>query len=131
MNIEELREYCLSFPSATEKMPWIGDRMHGGGLCFYVGEKWFCFTDVDDFRFVNIKLPAERNEELRMRYHGVCPGWHMNKKYWSSVYFGEDVSDDVIRGLIKESYDTVLACLSKKVRETIMERFTKFTAEIK
>ena len=41
MNIEHLREYCLSFPGATEDVKW------GSDLCFSVGAKMFCVTGAD------------------------------------------------------------------------------------
>lgn len=42
------------------------------------------------------------------------PGWHMNKKYWISVYFNQDVPDNKIKELIKQSYDIVYQSLPKK-----------------
>ena len=32
----------------------------------------------------------------------------MNKKYWISVYFNQDVSDDKIKELVNKSYDIVI-----------------------
>lgn len=118
MNIEELRDYCLSLPQVTEKMPWANDKVFNGGLCFYICEKWFCFTDIDDFQFINIKLPPEMNIELRERYEAVQPGWHMNKKYWSSIFFDRDLTDTRIKELIATAYATVVASLPKKTRLT-------------
>ena len=44
MNVEEFREYCLSLPGVSEKMPFpnVADRYSRDVLCFYVGDKWFC-----------------------------------------------------------------------------------------
>ncbi len=44
MNIEEFREFCLSLPGVTEKMPfgafrWAKDIL----VFFYVKGKMFCF----------------------------------------------------------------------------------------
>lgn len=46
MNVEEFREYCLSLPGVSEKMPFpnVADRYSRDVLCFYVGDKWFCFV---------------------------------------------------------------------------------------
>ena len=103
MTIEDLRDYCLSLPGVTEKMPWIGHKVYSGGLCFYICGKWFCFCDVDNFDFINIKLPPAMGEELRSEYDAVRPGWHMNKKYWNSIYPGRDLSDVRIKELIRIS----------------------------
>ena len=41
MNVEEFREYCLSLPGVSEKMPFpnVADRYSRDVLCFYVGDK--------------------------------------------------------------------------------------------
>ena len=48
MNIEEFREYCLSLPGVTEKMPFtaLNDAYSRDVLCFYVGSKWFCYVNI-------------------------------------------------------------------------------------
>lgn len=43
----------------------------------------------------------------------------MNKKYWISVYFEQDVPDSLIRELVKASYDLVAGSLTKKEREEL------------
>ena len=47
MNIEEFREYCLSFEGVHEKMPFpnVPDKYSRDVLCFYVADKWFCFVN--------------------------------------------------------------------------------------
>ena len=97
MTVEDLRDYCLSLPGVTEKMPWIGHKVYSSGLCFYICGKWFCFCDVR-------------------------PGWHMNKKYWNSIYPGRDLSDVRIKELIRISYDTVVAALPLKDRTGLMSQ---------
>ena len=116
MNVEEFREYCLSFRGVREKMPFpnVADRYSRDVLCFYVGDKWFCFVNVAVFDFCCIKCDPNESGELQARYSGITPGWHMNKKYWISVYFNQDVPDNKIKELIKQSYDIVYQSLPKK-----------------
>ena len=91
MNIEEFREYCLSLNGVYEKMPFtnVPDKYSRDVLCFYVGSKWFCFVNIEVFDFCCIK-------------------------YWISVYFNQDVPDNKIKELIKQSYDIVYQSLPKK-----------------
>jgi len=119
MNIEDFRNYCLSLPGVTETMPWTADRneYNRGLLCFSVADKWFCFVHIDEFEFCNLKCPPEKAEELRGRYDGIRPGWHMNKRHWNSVYFHSDVPDETVLNLVRLAYDTVVAKLPKSVRE--------------
>ena len=51
---------------------------------------------------------------------GVKPGWHMNKRHWISVYFNRDVSDEMVRKLVKKSYDMVVKRLKRKERERLL-----------
>ena len=98
MNVEEFREYCLSFKGVQEKMPFldVADRYSRDVLCFYVGSKWFCFVNIEVFDFCCLKCEPERNLELQEAYQGIKPGWHMNKRHWISVHFNQDVPDNTI-----------------------------------
>lgn len=79
MNIEEFREYCLSLPGVTEKMPFtaLNDAYSRDVLCFYVGSKWFCYVNIVLFDRCCVKSTPEEAAELRARYEGVRPAWHM------------------------------------------------------
>ena len=129
MNVEEFREYCLSLPGVSEKMPFpnVADRYSRDVLCFYVGDKWFCFVNIEVFDFCCIKCRPEESTELRARYEGVKPGWHMNKKYWNSVYFNQDVPDSIIRELVARSYRLGVESLPKRERE----RYTRGLSQYK
>ena len=96
MNIEEFREYCLSFKGVHEKMPFpnVPDKYSRDVLCFYVADKWFCFVNIEIFDFCCIKCNPDESGELQTEYTGIRPGWHMNKKYWISVYFNQDVPEN-------------------------------------
>ncbi len=122
MNIEDFRNYCLSFPGVKEAMPWQTDRneYNRGLLCFTVADKWFCVVHIEEFEFCLLKCPPEKAEELREQYDGIQPGWHMNKRYWNSVYFRSDVPDEVIFNLVRLSYNTVAAKLPASVRKSFM-----------
>lgn len=101
MNIEEFREYCLSFKGVHDRMPFkkATSEYDRDLLVFYVMDKWFCFVNIDAFDFCNIKCNAGQIEDLLDKYEGVQPGYHMNKKHWISVYFDKDVPDKMIKDL--------------------------------
>lgn len=79
----------------------------------------FALADVDEFSGVNLKADPERSADLRERYHGVNPGYHMNKTHWNTVAVDGDVSDELILELIDHSYDLVYSSLSRKVRDEL------------
>ena len=120
MDLDKLRDLCLSLPGTSEKMPFASFPTGADILCFYVGAKTFCLTDIYNFEYFNLKGIPEDNIELCERYASITPGWHMNKRHWISVRAGGDVPDDLIEQLVRKSYDLVLANLPKKVREEII-----------
>ena len=73
MNIELFREYCLSLPNVTEKMPFtkVKDRYSQSVLCFYIGSKWFCYGNIEVFDRCCVKSTPEEAEQLRERYVGI------------------------------------------------------------
>ena len=79
--------------------------------------KWFCYVNIEVFDRCCLKSKPDIALELRARYNGIRPAWHMNKRHWNDVYFNQDVPDAMIRELVCESYRLVLASLPKKERE--------------
>lgn len=124
MNIEDFRKYCLSFRGVHEKMPFdkATSEYDRNLLVFCVADKWFCFVNIDVFDFCNLKCRPEQTEDLREKYEGIRPGYHMNKRHWISVYFDSDVPDETIKELVKQSYDIVVASLSKKEKEALQTK---------
>lgn len=119
MNIETFREYCLSLPGVVERMPFLSlaDPHSRNVQVFYVGSKWFCFVDIEEFAYCSVK--SDRVEELRSLYAGARPAWHMNKRHWISLEFGSDLSDARIRELVAHSHALVFASLTRREREEI------------
>jgi predicted DNA-binding protein (MmcQ/YjbR family) len=118
MDIEQVREYTLSILGVTEDQPFGDDiitfRIEGKiFLCLWLGGSHHDMRDSEP-RFA-LKLTPERNEELREQYSAVTPAWHWNKKLWSDVYY-EHLEEDLVKTLIKESYDLVVSKLPKASR---------------
>lgn len=109
--LDEYREYCLSKPGVTEHTPFGPDT-----LVFKVMNKMFALTGIDEFEYINLKCDPERAAELRENWHGIKPGWHMNKHHWNSVFADGSVPDNMIFELTDHSYELVVASLPKKVR---------------
>jgi predicted DNA-binding protein (MmcQ/YjbR family) len=109
MNIEFFREYCLALTGVTEELPF-GPQT----LVFKVYGKVFALTDLEQFQSVNLKCEPEKAMELRERYLAVLPGYHMNKKHWNTVLVDGSIPDKLFLAWVKESYDLVLAGVSKK-----------------
>ena len=122
MDIEQVRDFTLSLLGVTEDQPFGDDvityRIEGKiFLCLSLG------AGQNDMREseprLALKLTPERNEELREQYSSVTPAWHWNKKHWSDVYY-EQLEDDLVKTIIKESYDLVVSKLPKSIRLNYM-----------
>ncbi len=115
MNIEELREYCITKKGVTEGFPFDNT-----SLVLKVMNKIFAIIALDK-HFVNLKCDPEYAIELREKYAQIIPGYHMNKQQWNSVYFAEGLSDDLIKKLVDDSYDLIVAKFTKKLKKEFDE----------
>jgi predicted DNA-binding protein (MmcQ/YjbR family) len=102
MNIEILREYCLSKKDVTESLPFGDDT-----LVFKRKGKIFVLANLDGELTINLKCDPALAIELRERYSSVIPGYHMNKKHWNTVLADGSVPDKEIFEWIDNSYDLV------------------------
>jgi predicted DNA-binding protein (MmcQ/YjbR family) len=103
MNIETLREYCLSKNNVTESFPF--DEVT---LVFKVEGKIFALVNLEGELSLNLKCDPEFALELRERYQAVTPGYHMNKKYWNTVSLDGTIPDKLVFSWIDHSYEQVL-----------------------
>jgi predicted DNA-binding protein (MmcQ/YjbR family) len=103
MNIEELREYCLSKKEVTECFPF--DNVT---LVFKVNGKMFALTNTDGEFSLNLKCDPEKAIDLREHYPCVLPGYHMDKKHWNTVIVDGSTDDKLLKEWIDDSYELVL-----------------------
>ena len=110
MNIESLREYCLSKPGAEETLPFGPDT-----LVFKVNGKVFLLVglDAEELRF-NVKCDPDKAIELRDEYPCVLPDFHMNKKHWNTIVVDGSVSNALLKEWIDHSYTLVAPKVKKK-----------------
>ena len=115
MNLEELREYCLSLPRVTEDMPFGEDF-----LVFRIANRIFALINLNRVPMsVNLKCDPERAIELREEFpNKIVAGYHLNKKHWNTVLL-EGLPPTLIKEMIQHSYDQVLAKVPKKEREAL------------
>jgi predicted DNA-binding protein (MmcQ/YjbR family) len=82
MNIETLREYCLSKPGTEETLPFGPDT-----LVYKVNDKIFLITGLDQEQLsFNVKCDPDKAIELREEFPCVQPGYHMNRNIGTRLY---------------------------------------------
>ncbi|MDL2290103.1 MmcQ/YjbR family DNA-binding protein [Paludibacteraceae bacterium OttesenSCG-928-F17] len=112
MNIEELREYCLSLKDVTEAMPFEDQY-----LIFKIFDKWFAVIPLNDLELnISVKCDPVLAVDLRENYNAVEAAWHFNKKYWNCITLNRDMDDETVRYWIRHSLEEVVKKLPKKLQ---------------
>ncbi|MBC2907158.1 MmcQ/YjbR family DNA-binding protein [Streptomyces cupreus] len=113
MTPQELRAFCLSFNAAEEDFPFAPEIS-----VFKVLGKMFALSWIEASPLkVNLKCDPEDAVRLRAEHPGlIAPGYHMNKRHWNTVTLDGDLPDRLVRELIEDSYDLVVAGLPRSER---------------
>ncbi len=115
MNIEDLREYCLSLPGVTEATPF--EKFSRGKftiLVFYVSGHMFCYFNIDDFSSITVKCDPAEMVELKEQYQAIGEPYNGDRRHWISIQLGQDVSDEMVRSLVSRSHQLVAAQYRKR-----------------
>ncbi|PRX41560.1 MmcQ/YjbR family DNA-binding protein [Salegentibacter salegens] len=118
MDIETLRNYCISKKGVTEELPFGPDT-----LVFKVMGKVFALAGLDSLPVnVNLKCDPGKAVELREEYEAlILPGYHMNKQHWNTVILDGHLKSDFIFQLVDDSYNLVKAGLTKKQQQELKD----------
>ena len=114
MNIEQLREYCISKKGATEDFPFDDET-----LVIRVMNKIFAILPLERGACINLKCDPEQVAALREHYQAVEPAYHMNKQHWNTVWSDRDAKTEDICRWIDHSYNLVVASLPRNLKKTL------------
>ncbi len=106
MNVDSIREYCLSFPNSKENLQW------GDNLCFKVGGKIFVILGLDELR-VCFKSAPDVFAELVER-EDIRPAPYVGRYKWVMLARLDAVSDNEFREFVRQSYEMVSTKIPKK-----------------
>ena len=114
MEVETIRQLCLSFPHVTEDIQW------GNDLLFRIGGKIFVGVSLSpgaegQFSF---KCTPEEFAELIER-DGIVPAPYVARYYWVSIERDGVLTVAEFRRFIRNSYDMVSAKLPARVRKQL------------
>lgn len=109
MNIDQLRDYCMSLPDTVEKMPFEGFfHNHESLLTFNIDGHIFCMADINSKPVeCTIKVGSDKIDDLKEKYNAVGKPYNFSPKYWLSITADLDMPDAEIYSLIRESYDMI------------------------
>lgn len=114
MNIELLRDYCLSKKGSSESLPFDETT-----LVFKVMNKMFALTSLTGNLSVSLKCDPELAITLREEYSYVVSAFHMHKRHWNTIYINDSVSDNFVYKWIDHSYELVVKGLTKKMQQEL------------
>jgi len=110
MNIDSIREFCLSLPSVTEDVKWDND------LVFSVGSKMFCVAGLEPTTFkCAFKVRDEEFEEISIQ-DGFMPAPYMARAKWVLLTDPAKLNKQQWQQYITQSYELVKAKLTRKLR---------------
>ncbi len=114
MNIEWVRDYCLSLPHATEELQW------GESLLFKIGGKIFAILNLQEEREnrLSIKSTAERAAEL-VEVEGIIPAPYLARNHWVCFQDLQALRRTEVKELIRHSYELVWEKLPKKKKSAL------------
>jgi predicted DNA-binding protein (MmcQ/YjbR family) len=101
MNVDTIREFCLAFPLASEKLQW------GDDLCFKINQKILVMLGLDNPRLC-FKCTPEMFAELIER-EDIRPAPYVGRYKWVMLDRLDAVPWNELRELIRLSYEMVAA----------------------
>jgi predicted DNA-binding protein (MmcQ/YjbR family) len=110
-----LKRQCLAMAGAVEEFPFGPETS-----VFKVGGKLFAITRLAGRPLkVSLKCEPALAEQLRATYGEIEPGYHLNKRHWNTVDVEGTLPPGMVRDMIEDSYDLVVAALPRRVREEL------------
>ena len=109
MDIDSVRNYCLSLPHATEDIQW------GNDLLFRISRKIFAGMSLDPPHSLSFECTPETFDEL-IELDGVVPAPYTARNKWVMLERLDALDDSDIKRLIKNSYEMIFAKLTRKAQ---------------
>ncbi|HTF37017.1 MAG TPA: MmcQ/YjbR family DNA-binding protein [Blastocatellia bacterium] len=109
MNLDSVRNYCLSLPHATEDIQW------GNDLLFRISGKIFAGMSLDPPHSLSFKCTPEKFDEL-IEFEGIIPAPYTARNKWVMLERLDALNDSEIKRLIKNSYEMIFSKLTKKLQ---------------
>lgn len=121
MDPDALRKVCLSVPGAYEDYPFGPEtavfKVSAAGSP--TQGKVFALSSMSTDGYVNLKCEPGLAVQLRAAHPEITGAWHMNKTHWNGVRLHGALPDDMVRDMVEDSYDLVVAGLSRKQQDQL------------
>ena len=124
MDATALRGICLGFPGAFEDFPFGPETSVFKVRAAVSGDrheaKMFALSALAAGGLsVSLKCEPALAEQLRAAHPEITGAWHMNKLHWNGVRLDGSLPDAMVRDMVEDSYDLVVASLSRRQQEQL------------
>ncbi len=107
-----LRKACLALPGAQETHPF-GPQV----TVFKVGGRMFALVPQEaEPMTLSLKCDPDLAARLRETHEQVRPGYHLDKRHWNTVVCDGSLPPRLLREMLEDSYDLVVAKLTRRVQ---------------
>jgi len=121
MNLEMLHEFMLTMPGTVEERPFTPEVP-----VYKVMGKMFAYVSPNKQPpWLTLKLDPAMGRLVRSTHRSVLPGYHMNKEHWNTIILDGSIAEGEILAWIEESYDLVVAGLTRKKKAELRRLTTK------
>ena len=80
------------------------------------GKVFMLMTDMPGHPVVIVKADPDEAVVLREQYEEITVGYHTDKKHWITAAGGPNLNEDLVKKLVTDSYNLVIAKLPKSSR---------------
>jgi predicted DNA-binding protein (MmcQ/YjbR family) len=111
-----LRRACLAMPGAIEDFPFGPENS-----VFKVAGRIFAISALHRSPPLRVSLKCEPAlaEQLRASHPAITPGYHLNKRHWNTIVLDGSLPAAMVRDLIEDSYDLIVAKLPKATQRAL------------
>ena len=123
MELSPLKTYLINKLAVTEELPFGPE-----ALVYKVSGKMYALVAWQETPLkITLKVDPAQADLQRAMFVSIKPGYHMNKQHWNTIELSGELSDAQLTGLIDDSYQLVVAKLTKKERLALQELHTDKT----
>lgn len=110
MDLESVREYCLSLPHTTEMVQWVNQ------LLFKVGGKMFAMASLEPEESVLLFKTSPEDFYGLQEIEGFSPAPYLARAQWVAMERWDVLRDDELRHYLAEAHRLVYEKLPKKTK---------------
>jgi predicted DNA-binding protein (MmcQ/YjbR family) len=122
----QLRQTCLSLPGSFEDFPFGPEtsvfkvQLPLRAAAKQDVGKVFALAALDSRPLsVSLKCDPVLARQLRLAHPQITGAYHLNKEHWNGVVCDAGLPDGMIRDMVEDSYDLVVAGLPRSQREAL------------